>query len=65
MKLNNDPVNNMNVLLSGLIIDFNKAINNKGCFVIECSGLSKSIFVSLTRQILESCLCSQGQAAVH
>ena len=71
VRLNNNPVNDMTALMSGLINDLDNVIKTKRvlkvCLVSDCSGLSKWIFMSPTRQTSPGgCLCKQeGQAAVQ
>ena len=53
VRSNNDPVNDMTAPMSGLINDLDKAMETKSSqslFVSDCNGLSKWIFISLTRQ---------------
>ena len=53
VRSNNNPVNDMTAHVSWLINDLDKAIKTKStqvCFVSDCNGLSKWIFISPTRQ---------------
>ena len=64
IRPNDNPVNGMITLMSGLINNLNKVVNTV-CLVNKCIGLSQWIFMSEIRQVIKSCLCSQGQAAVQ
>ena len=56
VRSNNDPVNDITTPVSGLINDLDKVMKtkilrvDKVCLVSDCSGLSKWIFMSPTRQ---------------
>ena len=52
IRSNNNPVNDMTALMNGLVNDLDKVMKKrvvKVCLVIDCSGLSKWIFMSPTR----------------